>query len=435
MDPTPTLEPLLMIVKPLTDILTGQPGRWEEIAKELEINFPIVPKEDKVYNLCTAYYACNRERLIQPAQSNQHALITEVVDFVESFMTANNQWAYLKKQPWYENHKYVIGIDVNYYPNRAQKFYKLGPQFHKDTGGNNIFVNLIFANENPIEATEWFVDVEDPGGIRAAWQEKLLPKEHLDELASLRLYLKGHPADRQGRLKVEGGVVEGRNICASWVDDLIWHATPSLNERIVYTAEIAKADYKAANKLAVYLADWTAKERPLDYQTDYGHLSYKSTSGRSIHLVELIGTIADIPGTKLVEWLKQEKKRPQDIDCDVAIKAWIGLYLAPDGQKAFEHDVALRGAAEWRMTGYVAEATAYDERLEDDPKLNKSPHLMEPTGMSKIRRVNSGGPEDLKLRLKQVAEANNKVARRFIRTWVRILPTSSDEVKKSGLKV
>lgn len=177
-------------------------------------------------------------------------------------MTANNQWGYLKKQPWYQNRKYVIGIDVNYYPNRAQKSYRLAPQFHKDTGGNNIFVNLIFANQNPIEATEWFVDVEDPGSVRAAWQEKLLPKEHRDELASLRLYLKGRRADQQDQLKVEGGVLEGKNICASWVDDLIWHATPSLTERIVYTAEIAKADYKDANALAVYLADWTAKNRP-----------------------------------------------------------------------------------------------------------------------------------------------------------------------------
>jgi hypothetical protein len=151
--------------------------------------------------------------------------------------------------------------------------------------------------------------------------------------------------------------------------------------------------------------------------------------------VELIGTIADIPGTKLAEWLKQEKKQPQDIDCDVAIKAWMGLYSVSDGQKTFEHDVTLRGAAPWRMTGYVAEATAYDERLAKDPKLKMSPHIMEPTiDISKIRRVNSGGPEDLKLRLKQVAKANERVARRFIRTWVRILPASSKEVEESGLK-
>lgn len=425
-----------MKAKPLSEILADRPERWSEIAVELKDAFPLVPNEDKVYGLGTVYYAFERDRLISSAQPKHLALVTKVVDFLEIFMTANNQWTYIKNQPWYRSRDYVIGIDVNFYPNRAQKTYKLSPQFHKDTGGNNIFVNLIFDNQHPIEATEWFVDVEDPGGVRAEWQEKLLPKHHRDELASLRGYLKERRANKEDQLQVEGGVLDGKNICVSWVDDLVWHATPSLNERIVYTTVTAKADYGAADTLAAYLADWTAKNRPLDYQADYEHLYYKSSNGSYIHLVELVGTIADDPDTELGGWLKREKKRPQDIDCDVAIKAWMELYRDAEGRKKFDHDVTLRGGAPWRMTGYVAEATAYDKRLKDDPAVGKSPQIMEPAvGMSKIRRANSGGPENLRLRLKEVAAANEKVPRRFIRTWVRILPKASDEVKKSGFQV
>jgi hypothetical protein len=433
MEPVPALEPLLIKAKPLAEILTDRPERWTELAKKLAVAYPPTQGKDVVYPLCTVYYAFNKNRLISPTQPSSDTLVTQVVDFLEVFMNANGQWAYIKDQPWYKSRDYVIGIDVNFYPNRAQNSYKLAPQFHKDTGGNNIFVNLIFDNQHPIEATEWFVDVEDPGGSRAAWQEKLLPTTHREQLASLRHYLKDKRARQQSELRVEGGVLEGKQICVSWVDDLVWHATPSLNERIVYTTDIAKADHGVANGLATYLADWTAKNRPLDDREDYKYLSYKSSTGHYIHLVELVGSIADDPQTKLVSWLKGEEKLPQDIDCDVAIKAWMSLYT---DAKTFEHDVTLRGRTQWRMTGFVAEAIAYDQRLKDDPAVGQSPHIIEPTvGISKLRRTNSAGSEDLKQRLKEVAEANANVPRRFIRTWVRILPRTSDEVKKAGFQV
>jgi hypothetical protein len=114
----------------------------------------------------------------------------------------------------------------------------------------------------------------------------------------------------------------------------------------------------------------------------------------------------------------------------------MALYQAPAGRKTFDDDVTSRGGTQWRMTGYVAEATAYDERLEKEKDLGKPAHVTEPVvGVSTLRRANSGGSEQFKLRLKEVAEANENVPRRFIRTWVRILPRTSVEVKEAGFQV
>jgi len=437
MQSTPALTPLLMNARPLADVLTVKPERWGELAAKLAVTYPQVTGEDVVYTLGTVYYAFKQNRLVVPySHDGNEKLVEEVVDFLEAFMTANGQWPYLNDQPWYKNHGHVIGIDINFYPNRAQKSYKVTPQFHKDTGGNNIFVNLVFDNANPIEATEWFVDVEEPGGLRAKWQERLLPAEHRKELADLRAYLRDHRGEQQSLLEVQGGVLEGRHICVSWVDDLVWHATPTVNKRYEYHAATANADYDATNAAATYLATVVQPYRSVDnYNTDdYRVLMYQSSGNFYIHLVELIGTIADDPDTRLAAWLNSVKKRQQDIDCDVAVQAWMAIY-AKD-RATFEKDVTLRDRASWRLTGGAAEATAYDVRLAKDTAIGESPSITEPpVGLAKLRRANSAGSEEFKKRLADVAAANAKVPRRFIRTWVRILPKTSEELKAAGFKV
>jgi hypothetical protein len=112
-----------------------------------------------VAHLCTVYYAHGKTRVVHKLEDAQWApnQIKPAVDFLEKFMGANRQWDYLEGQKWYIEADYVIAIDVNYYPDRSG--FKAYPEFHKDTGGNNIFVNLIFDNKNDIEATEWFADL------------------------------------------------------------------------------------------------------------------------------------------------------------------------------------------------------------------------------------------------------------------------------------
>ena len=59
-------------------------------------------------------------------------------------------------QKWYDTGKAVVDISVNFYNNRSAQDRSF--EFHKDTAGDNLFVNLIFNNKKPMLATEWAVD-------------------------------------------------------------------------------------------------------------------------------------------------------------------------------------------------------------------------------------------------------------------------------------
>jgi hypothetical protein len=361
--------------------------------------------------LCIAYYGYQQEPHIfsyagnyqLPAENRPEfdRLGVDTVAFLKKFMDARGQWRYIESQDWYKNHEYVIAIEVNYYGNRSGQAYTMSPLFHKDTGGNNLFVNLIFDNKKPIEATEWFVDVQEPSGKRAEWQKTLLPEAHLKDLAALRRQLQ--ESGEYATPKVNGGVLEGENIYVSWVDDLVWHATPSLNKRIAYTADAA---IEAYTLISIGLKEGKT-----------------FTQGAvRIHPVELLATIADEPNSRLAKWLATEQKRIQDLDFELARTAWLALY--EPNAAGFSKDVKLRGEKPWHMVGDVAQSISRDARL-DKPDL-KAPTIEEtPAGLSMVRRANSLD----KGRLQETAEANKAVPRSFIRTWVRVIPRTAEELK------
>jgi hypothetical protein len=412
MDPIHALQPLLMEAKPLANLRVDQ-SEWVDLATRLK---NVLPAAD--YNpgyLCIAYYGYQQEphifsyagnyRLPEGKRPKFDQLGVDTVAFLKKFMDARGQWRYIESQDWYKNHEYVIAIEVNYYGDRSGTAYTMSPLFHKDTGGNNLFVNLIFDNKKPIEATEWFVDVREPSGKRAEWQKTLLPEAHLEDLAALRRQLQ--ESGEYTIPKVNGGVLEGENIYVSWVDDLVWHATPSLNERIAYTADDA---IEAYTLISIGLKEGG---------TFTGHKDGKTFR---IHPVELLATIADEPNSRLAKWLATEHKRIQDLDFELARTAWFALY-EPNAAD-FSRDVKLRGEKSWRMVGDVAQSISQDARL-DKPGA-KAPTIEEtPAGLSMVRRANSVD----KRGLKEAAEANKGVPRSFIRTWVRVIPRTAEELK------
>ncbi|ADJ47436.1 hypothetical protein AMES_5611 [Amycolatopsis mediterranei S699] len=365
--------------------------------------------------LCIAYYGYQQKphifsyagdyRLPAEKRPEFDRLGVDTVAFLKKFMDARGQWSYIESQDWYKNHEYVIAIEVNYYGNRSGKAYTMSPMFHKDTGGNNLFVNLIFDNKKAIEATEWFVDVQEPSGKRAEWQKTLLPEAHLKDLAALRRQLL--ESGEYAIPKVNGGVLEGENIYVSWVDDLVWHATPSLNERIAYTADAAIEAYPL---ISIGLKEGkTFPQGPVH-----------------IHPVELLATIADEPNSQLAKWLTTKHKRIQDLDFELARTAWFALYET--NEPNFSGDVKLRGEKPWHMVGDVAQSISYDARL-DKPDA-KAPTIEEtPAGLSMVRRANSLD----KARLKEVVEANKEIPRSFIRTWVRVIPRTAEELKTNNV--
>jgi hypothetical protein len=420
MQPIPALKPLLMEAEPLAKLMANR-DRWIKLAARLKHAFPALPKTDPnandVIHLCGAYYAHNQAPLISSYayhyekkvdKATFEALAMDTVGFLKEFMDARGQWAYIESQRWYQRREYVIGIDVNYYPDRSGSAYTMSPLFHKDTGGNNLFVNLIFDNRQPIESTEWFIDVQEPSNKRAVWQRSLLPPAHLDELAALRQELRDSGEYRVPAVK--GGVIRGDNVYVSWVDDLVWHATPSLNERIEYSAAAAIAAYP------------DLKESIRTGQT----FPFTTAKGRvRIHPVELLGSIADDSHTNLSQWLRDRGAQVQDLDFELARIAWFLLYGNTGGQARFTSDARQRGASEWRLVGQVADAIAPEDRLSQG--VSRAPHITEtPAGLSMVRRANSVDT----IELKEVAAQNQGLPRSFVRTWVRILSKDAQELKR-----
>ncbi|OXM56104.1 hypothetical protein CFP71_14835 [Amycolatopsis thailandensis] len=406
------LKPLLMTMKPLSELPDGNEKQWITLAADLKKNFASDDESAPTnpLDLAVIYYRFGKKRTIKYMQSGHDELADRAVDFLESFMRANGQWAYLNNQTWYRDGSHHIGIDINYYPSRGRE--TLTPGFHKDTGGNNIFTNLIFDNTTPIEATEWFVDIGEPSDLRAQWQRRLLPESHLRELTELRAALQKEHADKTPM--VDGGVQEGKNVFVSWIDDLVWHATPATGQRYDYAKD---AD---AVQLYAEITDDSDENRDL-----YNAFQYADKKLNAVfYLVELLATLAEHPDTHMARWLKEEKLGIQDVNVDVVGRAWNDLYRAHDPGRPnanFVHDIEMRKKLAWRITGRASEAIAYDDRLPNaDPQgIKELPH-----GLTQLRRKNSLEST----RLKEVAASNMNKPRRFIRTWVRILRNDNKEL-------
>jgi len=410
-----TLDSLLMRTGPLADVLK-EDMTWPEIASKLKEvffhgdYFQSLPGEDQatyVAELCTVYYVHGKGAVTKELDDAKYTdQIPAVADFLEEFMKANGQWGYIGKQDWFTSGEHAIAIDVNYYPDRSG--FKEFPIFHKDTGGNNIFVNLIFDNEKEIEATEWFADTKQPSTKRAEWQKKLLPQSHLDELDRLRIALRQRFGETD---EVSGGISTGKYTYVSWVDDLIWHSTPSTSKRVEYTAAAALASYQGL--------DSTLED---DFECFDQELKVKILG------VEILGTIAECTETHLHNWLNENKLTAQDISFDRSKEAWKALYRGNDGHARYSKDAEERAKSPWRITGEYSEATAKDSRLEGSSSIEETP-----VGLSQRRRADS--LDKNREALEKVRVANVGVPRSFLRTWVRILPMNSSELNDVDLNL
>jgi hypothetical protein len=395
--PPKTLDELYMGTGSLDTILPD--SGWPELAAKLKAVYTKGkgPTEEILEPLCTIYLKQGKPTQYLTLKAGRRTdQIPNVVAFLESFMKANGQWDYIQKQDWFKSDGHVIGIDVNYYANRRGAGDL--PEFHKDTGGNNLFVNLVFDNEADIEATEWFADVDDPSKERQGWQSRLLPKSHMTDLALARKTL-GAKLGPTGKTDPVAGGSVGKHAYVSWVDDLVWHATPTDKARIEFTSKAATASYLALDKSVDGDFQYTSKEL-----------------GGDILGYEVISTMAETPGPHLKNWLAKNSMLPQDIDFHHAQQIWKDLYGGggDDALRRYIKDMTVRRSEPWRLTGKYTEAVAEDKRLRNTRSI-----LEAPIGLSKRRRFNSlpSSQEGLAA----VRAANKNKGRSFIRTWVRIL--------------
>lgn len=362
-------------------------GGWEDIALALKHEF--LPKQKEAENPASfVEYICSikitKDNCVVEPLSNTNQ-VAGVAAFILAFMAKNGQLSYIKNQPWFNSGEYFIDVLVNYYPDRSG--FQDALRFHKDTAGNNIFVNLIFDNQTDIVATEWIEDVDDPSQQRQRWQAGLLPKEQIAELARSRKALRyiGNP-----KSEVKGGVSKGKNTYVSWVDDLVWHSTPNAGKRELVTAESLKNEF---------------------------HNMFVKNKERGIKDVEFMSIIATCKYTKLYKALLRDGKKSQDINHSNAYDYFSKLYET--NQLLFEADVDLRAAeGEIRITNTYSEANAPDVDTlgEDSESIHETP-----VGLAGRRRANS--MDGNQAELEAAREVSKNDTRSFLRTWVQIVKT------------
>ncbi|ATE53518.1 hypothetical protein [Actinosynnema pretiosum] len=396
----PPLARLVMKSGSLENLLPARVADWDGLAGVLRDAFPPEPGVDHI-SLHTSYHA---HGMVGETISSGYdlSLNQPVSALLRDVMVANGQWDYLAAQPWYVDGTHVVAIDVNYYPHRQGQ--NARPSFHKDTAGSNAFVTLLFDNTRKIPATEWFVDVGKPGLQRRRAQQDLLPRAFLADLDRARAHLR---ATLDANEPVSGGLTEGTRSYVSWVDDLVWHATPSALRRHEITAEHARRIY---GPLADELREHG--ELPAYYED--------SVLGEWISVVELLGSVAECGNTELRRFLGRALG-PQDVDLVLARQAWDELYTGEQGGRRYQADVEERGKTPWRLTGRAAIAGAYDPNAPGSSTTTETP-----AGLSSRPRRNSDTNTLLDVLLHQYG------TRSFLRSWVRVVPVHSDEVRALG---
>lgn len=385
---------------------------WPELARGLKKIFeqqrPQIEDLPNFYaNLGVIYRAYKKKRVlsVQSARPGWEGQLEVTADFLLDLITTNGQLGYIDRQDWYTSGDYVLGIDVNYYPDRSG--HTVYPLFHKDTGGNNIFADLIFDNEQDIEATEWFADVAEPSKKRAAWQAGLLPENHLKTVAATRIALRDKNADKG---QINGGITKGKYAYVSWMDDLVWHATPSATGRVKFDLNAAQRAYPE-----------------LDAAVASAFSYYDFTLGVGVLGPEILANIGENPDTDLRRWLMTNNLTVQDLNIENAGRAWQDLYHGSGGKERFLKDVQRRATAEWRIIGSIGEANAADDRIPGGEYMSI---VESPAGLSSRRRANSLGENEA---VRVTRAANEKVGRSFIRMWLRVLPKDSAELTKAGV--
>lgn len=401
----------------VTDLVKGD--RWPDLAKKMKAAYLPVQQSQRreiqasfVVPLCTVYYAYERERVVYTGPGDilmGKDNLEKLIDVLEEFMEQNGQWTYIKQQKWYTSRQYVIGIDVNYYPDRSG--FTTFIAFHKDTDGNNIFVNLIFDNDGPIEATEWFADVGDPSKLRQKLQEQLLPDTYLKQLDRTRAALRSEMASKNiDEIRVAGGVSPHKYTYVSWLDDLIWHSTPNGNNRAEYSEADAVRAYGELDRTVDAVFGFA------DKKLDAVVLGW-----------EILGTMAESTDTELYRWLKEQGLETQDLGLEMSKLAWKALYresgTKPGGRQRFFDDAKTRSLVPWRITQRYSEANTADKRTPGSTTIRETPALL-----SRLRRSNSF--KNVQEELEKVKKANVGKERAFARTWVRILRSDNPELAK-----
>jgi hypothetical protein len=351
---------------------------------------------------------------------NNENVLNKAWAFLDPFMRRNGQLPYIERQDWYKNGDAEVDVDINFYKDRKPEDAQLA--FHKDTAGDNLFVNLIFNNDKKMLAAEWIEDLADPTRRKLAAMNRFMPAGMIEEINTSRLAMQQNQHKILGAGTIRGGIA-GKVAFVSWVDDLLWHATPSPLNRSAVTGFMY---YWLSNPWEY----WKAKNE-------------KTGAHRALHY------LSTFPDTLIAE-TKQEQKQTGTQRFGTAIADAYFESVVP--QASVTEDNYVEGPNYGRHMDDVARyqtqlenasiSLAIGQELAPDPKGIGTLELNQRTGIRSVDRTNKPRTQRAnsvsrldrkdpqrgenkkrrnKITLQELEEAAaNYPTRSFLRTWVRV---------------
>jgi hypothetical protein len=306
---------------------------------------------------------------------------------LSTFMYKNGQTPYIYAQEWYKKRKAVVDISVNFYNNRSAQDRTF--EFHKDTAGDNLFVNLIFNNSSPMLATEWTVDTR-----RMKRKKKARMIKHMgdDSVATAiegnRELIRQGTYSPKGVNRIEGGVAKGEAAFVSWVDELVWHSSPFGGSR------------ESSPRMSIY-------GNPLKYFHSYGEAGGQDAADLLL-IVKALRSLRSIEGTSISDFTKSQGGKKKG---DEQIFDYIKTIVDETGQPEPEWANHRRD-----IDRYIGQISIdYGEEQASDPS-NDDEQITRRMKIATRPRRNSDASK-----LESLAGASGTTEKRsFIRTWVQI---------------
>lgn len=308
---TDTLASLAMKQGALADWLPAMPD-WAGLMRRIREAFTAAERQGGL--IASAVVGANGAPQTVCFPTCDEAVAREAAALALALLRANGQMDFLRLQPWFANGQRRVRVRIDAQLGRQRD--RL--EFHKDADGHILFNNLLFRSDAALLATEWSFDLQPMAAARAAALRQAWPAGLPSGIEQARATLRtAHPAPR-----IEGGVLPADG-AVSWVEELVWHATP------------------------------VAARRPVLQRTEV--LAVLNTAAWSPDVAEVLVQIAETPGSGLARWLAGQNQVAQGLTEPVMRALWQQVHSGPDAaplQALLQADAA---AIDWsRRPGATA---------------------------------------------------------------------------------
>lgn len=311
-------------------------------------------------------------------------------DVLYRFLEHNGQLGYIHTQDWFKSKQFRVLVEMNYYYNREAGDVPL--RIHKDTGGANLFLNLMFDNQNPIPATELFTDLGDASEARKALRDRALPGGFIRDIDKL---------NQEGILtnkgRFPGGVIPQHGFVSS-VDEAFYHSSYFKGARPKYKQD----------KVESFLLQVKRDSRFPD--AEEGKSGQDFDADPSTNWMDMMMVIAKSHGTELNRVLLGKKLSLQKLGYEDMTKIWDEVYGGTTDEEILIKDIA---AVPWNKKPKNAEFV-WANTSDAEPDVVGSQVSFQMIKLGGLRRANSFRDESMTLAKK------NKAPRNFIRTWVKV---------------